>query len=212
MKIAIMGASGFGREVADIAVACGYKHLVFLSPDGNADEIGEYEVLIDNEETVTKLQGQGFVFAIGIGNPQVRKRIKEKYPQLSYPNLIHPTVTFGVNQEKKLPAAEGNIIAAGCHFSNNIIFGNFGIFNFNTTVAHDCDIGDFVSIMPGTIVSGNVHICDLVYVGARSVIIQGKPEKKLKIGQNSFVGIGSVVIGNIKEGTKVFGNPAKRSL
>ena len=31
-----------------------------------------------------------------------------------------------------------------------------------------------------------------------------------KVGDDAFIGIGSVVINNVKAGTKVFGNPAKR--
>jgi len=33
---------------------------------------------------------------------------------------------------------------------------------------------------------------------------------EIKIGEESFVGIGSVVIRDVKSGTKVFGNPARR--
>jgi acetyltransferase-like isoleucine patch superfamily enzyme len=31
-----------------------------------------------------------------------------------------------------------------------------------------------------------------------------------KIGDGAYIGIGSVVISNIKAGTRVFGNPAKK--
>jgi acetyltransferase-like isoleucine patch superfamily enzyme len=45
----------------------------------------------------------------------------------------------------------------------------------------------------------------MVYVACGVSIAPSK-----KIGDGAYVGIGSVVISNVKAGTKVFGNPAKR--
>jgi acetyltransferase EpsM len=54
-------------------------------------------------------------------------------------------------------------------------------------------------------VNGNVKISERVLLGAGSIIHPGR-----SIGARATVGIGSVVLTNVKEDTVVFGNPAKR--
>ena len=157
-KIAIIGASGFGREVADIALDLGYEEVVFLSKDVDNIKVLAFPVVEECLGEVEKLQNKRFDFAIGIGDPTIRKKISEKYSFLNYPNIIHPSVSFGYLQRAALTECRGNIIAAGCRFTNNIVFGNFGIFNINTAVGHDCQISDFVSVMSNVVVSGNVSL------------------------------------------------------
>ena len=44
-KLAIIGASGHGRVVADIARKNGYSEIVFLDDDENIHECGGYPVI-----------------------------------------------------------------------------------------------------------------------------------------------------------------------
>ncbi len=132
-----------------------------------------------------------------------------QFPDLPYPNLVHPTVTFGRGQKEAIASARGNILAAGVRVSNKIKFGNFGVFNLNTVIGHDCTLGDFVSVMTGGLISGNVTIGEGVYMGCGACIINGAPDNKVLIGKEATIGMGSVVIRNVDESTKVFGNPAR---
>ena len=51
---------------------------------------------------------------------------------------------------------------------------------------------------------GHVTVEEAAFLGAKSVVA---PD--IKIGKEGFVGIGSVVVRNVKPKTKVFGNPAR---
>ena len=51
-KIAIFGASGFSREVADICFSIGYSHIVFIDISTNSktyfghDIVGEHKIFL----------------------------------------------------------------------------------------------------------------------------------------------------------------------
>lgn len=208
-KIAIIGTSGFAREVADIALDCNYTKIVFLSKEKESIVLDDFEVLEEREDVVNNLHAQDYHFAIAIADPEIKKKVYQRLSHLTYPNLIHSSVSFGYKQKEKVLSKQGNIIAAGCRFTNNIDIGNFGIYNLNTVIGHDCNIFDYVSLMSLVVISGNVEIRDQVYIGSNAIIRQGKENKKLIIEENTFIGMGAVVLSRVKKNTKVFGSPAK---
>lgn len=206
MKIAIFGASGFSREVRDIAAALGYDEIVYIDKTKN-ESAGNFVVA---EDEVSLLAQADYPFVIGIGDTKVRKEIRDRYPHLKYVNLVHPSVTFGCEQILELTKNVGNIICAGTRMTNNIQMGNFGIYNLNCMIGHDCIIEDFVTVCPGANISGNVKLSEGSYIGANACIIQGKSTaEKMTIGRNSTVGAGAVVTKNVPDNIIVKGIPAK---
>jgi sugar O-acyltransferase (sialic acid O-acetyltransferase NeuD family) len=207
MKLAIFGTSGFSREVRDIAAITGYDEIFFLGETGE-ETVPDGTVLA--ESAADSLAQAGFRFAIGIGSPEIRRKIYNRYPDLDYPNLIHPTATFGFQQLEEVQKRAGNIICAGVRFTNQIGLGSFCILNLNCMVGHDCVIGDFVTVSPGANVSGNVKIGEGAYIGANSCIIQGKSvSEKIEIGRGSTVGAGAVVTKSVAADIIVKGVPAR---
>lgn len=94
--------------------------------------------------------------------------------------------------------------------TNKIQMGNFGVYNLNCTIGHDCVIEDFVTISPGANISGNVILSECSYIGTNTSILQGKSRaEKLVIGKNSIVGAGSVVTKNVPNNTIVKGIASK---
>ena len=77
--------------------------------------------------------------------------------------------------------------------------------NLSVTMGHDCQIGDYVSIMSGSVISGHVIIKDGAYLGSNATIVPGK-----KVGDHAKVGAGSVVIRNVRDNITVMGVPAKK--
>lgn len=71
-------------------------------------------------------------------------------------------------------------------------------------IAHNCKIGANTIITGGAFVSGGVQVGKNVWIAPNSSIHQ-----QVKIGDNSKVGIGAVILKNVKDGDTVFGNPAK---
>ena len=209
MKIAIFGASGQGREVADICALLGYEEIVFLVCDINEKCIWPFDVHLDTKEKIKELSNQDFDFAIGIGSPKIRKKLYQKYPHLTYPNIIHPSATFGLFQREHIDQSKGNLINAGVRFTNNIQCGDFGLYNLNATIAHDSIVEEFVSIMADVNISGNVHVKEGAYIGVNATILHGTNDQKMLVGENSIVGAGAVVTKSVPANATVVGVPAR---
>lgn len=73
-------------------------------------------------------------------------------------------------------------------------------------IAHNCRIGENTIVTGGACISGGVQIGKNCWIGPNSIIYQ-----QIKVEDNSTVGMGAVVVRKVKEGTTVFGNPAKQT-
>jgi len=207
-KIGIFGASGFAREVGDIAFNLGFEPIYVARDHSDADAL-KFTGGVILEQDVHQLRETDF--AIGIGDNQVRRKVYERYSsQLRFTNLIHPTATFGNGQLEAITSRKGVIVCAGVRFTNNIQIGNFTIFNLNATVGHDVFCEDFVNIAPGANISGDVHIEAGCWIGTGAVINQGDADKKLRIGTNTTIGSGSVVVKPCDHDAVYVGIPAMR--
>lgn len=203
----IIGAGGFGREVAwlverinEVNPTWNLKGFIDDNESlwGNVE--GDYPVLGGCEY----LKSLGDVYAVcAVGSAKVRKiiigRIKES--NVKFATLIDPSVLVS----KRVEIGEGTIICAGTIITVDIRIGNHVIINLDCTIGHDVDIEDFVTIYPSVNVSGNVLIGQCTELGTGTQIIQGK-----RITANSIVGAGAVVVKNIDEPGTYVGSPVKK--
>ena len=67
------------------------------------------------------------------------------------------------------------------------------------------EIGNYVHIAPGAVLSGAVSIGEGTFVGANAVVKQG-----IRVGKNVIIGAGAVVTKDIADGLTVYGNPARK--
>ncbi|WP_079506596.1 acetyltransferase [Mesobacillus jeotgali] len=203
--IVIIGAGGFGREVAWLIEEINkVKHEwnIFGFVDDNDNihgtEIFGYPVVGDIEW----LRGQELHVVNAIGDPLIKKDVinrmigsKNKYPVLIHPSVIYSnSVIFG----------EGSIICPGTILTVDIQIGKHVIINIDSTIGHDAVIGDYTTILPSVNVSGYVETKECVSVGTGSAIIQG-----ITIGENTIIGAGSVVVKDLPANCTAVGGPAK---
>lgn len=206
MRIAIFGAGGLAKEILDIVMNFKFENIVFID-NKFYGFIWDYPIV--NEKEVHLLAKENYKFIIGIADTKVRKKIKERFNDIEYINLIHPFATLGYRQKEDVEKKKGNVIFGGVKISNSVSLGNFGIYYYNSTIGHDCIMEDFVTICPGANISGNVKLCEGAFIGANACVLQGNFTDKKIIGRNSVVGAGAVVTKNIAENIIVKGIPAK---
>ena len=107
-KIAIIGASGHGKVVADIAHLSGYDEIVFLDDNPHKKNCGRYPV-IGKTQDFNLMDCDVFV---AIGNEEIRNRMQdeiEKKGKNSIPVLIHPNATVA----EGVTIGNGTVIMAG---------------------------------------------------------------------------------------------------
>ncbi len=200
----IVGAGGFGREVAWLATEAltPCKVLGFLDDrsDIPAAELGGYALLgnVDSWQDFPATQ-----FVIAIGNPRVRRKVVQRMEAQGKPFfgiLVHNSCMFG----PKCRFEDGAIVCAGCILTTNIRIGSHAIVNIGSTVGHDVDIGNYVTIAPNVSISGCVSLADGVEIGTAAAIRQG-----ISVGKGAMLGMGSTLTKNIPDNHFYFGVPAK---
>lgn len=88
-------------------------------------------------------------------------------------------------------------------WDTTIIGDNVKIDN-HVQIAHAVKLGKNVMVAGNTSIAGRVVIENNSWVGPNVIISNG-----LSIGENCHIGLGSVVISDLKSDVKVFGNPAR---
>jgi acetyltransferase EpsM len=137
---------------------------------------------------------------VAIADAQIRKEITNRNDKLTYVNLIHPSVKIN----SSIQIGKGNIICQGAVLTVDISLANHVIININSTIGHDAVIEDFVSIMFGVHISGNVRIGEGTYIGSGAVVLPN-----IKIGKWCTIGAGSVVTKDVPDNCIIAGVPAK---
>ena len=92
-KLIIIGASGHGKVVADIAVLNGYKDIAFLDDDLSKTFCGGFPVIGTTDMIV-----EGDIF-VAIGNPAVREILSKNRNIIT---LIHPNAVTKVRLDGKV--------------------------------------------------------------------------------------------------------------
>lgn len=196
-RLIIIGASGHGKVVADIAKQNGYEDIVFLDDDPEIHDCAGYPVLGPSTK-VPELDGDVFV---AVGNASVRKMMMERYEDRVFPTLIHPSaiiaegVTIGV----------GTVIMAGAIINPGTKIGKGCIINTASSVDHDCCVADYCHIAVGAHVCGTVSVGDETWIGAGATI-----SNNISIIKNVTIGAGAVVVRDIMESGTYVGVPAKK--
>jgi len=205
--IIIFGAGGFGREVQWLIerinqVEHQWNILGYIDDrKSKGDTINGHKIL-GGMDTLAEYCGKAAI-TCSVGNSAARKKIINQIEQtwdFDFPNLIDPSVI----RSGLIDMGKGNIICAANILTVNIKIEDFVIINLDCTVGHDAQIQSFTTINPSVNVSGGVMVEESVELGTGSQIIQGK-----KIGRNTIVGAGAVVVKDLPENCTAIGAPAK---
>ena len=193
-KLVIIGASGHGKVVADIALLNGYDEIVFLDDNENTHECAGFPVVGKTSEA-SQIDGDKIV---AIGNAKIREKIQS---ELQTVTLIHPNAVIGRNVE----IGEGTVVMAGAVINPETKIGKGCIINTTASVDHDCKLADFVHVAVGAHVCGTVCIGDRTWIGAGAVV-----SNNVDICEDVMVGAGAAVIKNIQDHGTYVGVPVRK--
>ncbi|EMO43010.1 sugar O-acyltransferase sialic acid O-acetyltransferase NeuD family [Leptospira noguchii] len=115
-------------------------------------------------------------------------------------NAIHPSSLL-LNE---CILGKNIIIHANCTIGYRAEIDDGVIINIGTQIDHHCKIKKSVTIDPGVTMAGNVLIEEFCTIHTRAVIIN-----RIKIGQKSILGAGTVVIQDVDLNSKIVGVPGR---
>jgi sugar O-acyltransferase (sialic acid O-acetyltransferase NeuD family) len=204
-KLAILGASGHGKVVADIALVAGWAEIFFFDDawpsvisNGIWDVIGNTSALLESLDDF-----DGVIVAIGDCNTRWKKQqiISSSGGQLI--SLIHPTAI--ISSCAKIGV--GVAIMASAVVNVEAVVGDGCIINSGAIIEHDSVLGNAVHVSPGAVLSGSTIVGERSLIGVGAVTRQG-----VLIGDGVTVGAGAVVLGQVQAGLTVVGCPASQLL
>lgn len=202
-SIAIYGAGGFGREVLPLVRSQYSNENTQISFVDDA-MTGNDGALTFND--FIRIRYRKLYSVLAVANSSIRENLALRCIDASIEPLNVRASNVVILDDVKI--GEGSILCSFVHITSNIVIGRYFHANFHSYVAHDCVIGDFVTLAPGAKINGNVHLEDHAYVGSGAVIKQGTPDRPRRIGRGAVVGMGAVVTHDVDPGEIVVGNPA----
>lgn len=200
-RLAILGASGHGGVVADVAELRGWIVTFFDDAYPEKEEVGHWKVKGGSDFLLKSLdQFDGHIVAIGNNQARLEKTLLLEKVGAKVVSLIHPSAIVS----KYATIDTGTVIMANAVVNSFSRVGKANIVNTSAIVEHDCVLKNGVHISPGAQLAGGVVVNERAWIGIGATIKQ-----TLVIGNNTIVGAGAVVVSNILANKTVVGIPAK---
>ncbi len=200
-RLAILGAGGHGKVVADTSLASGWDEVVFFDRQWpKLSFVRSWRVEGDDEKLFeVGSQFDGIVVAIGSNSIRLSLLQRLANSNHSIATIIHPTAW--VSPYAKIGI--GSVVFAGAVVQIDSVLGMGCIVNTSATIDHECILGDGVHVSPGAHLAGNVCIGKGSWIG-----IGASVKESTNIGNNVVIGAGSVVIRDLVDDLVAVGIPA----
>lgn len=190
MKKALVGYGGHAREVM---VQMGVELTCFV------DDV----YVVEGTRPLSEFNPKEYTLMVAVADSKDRFDIIQRLPkETKYFTWVHPTALI---MDSDIEIGEGSFVGAYSILTTNIKIGKHAILNRGVHIGHDCEIGDYFSAMPSSVISGNVKIYDLVYMGNNSSV-----REKLSVHNMVTIGMNAAVVKNIEKSGVYVGVPAKK--
>lgn len=202
----IAGCGGHGRVVLDILRNAGGCQVVgFVDSDRSlvGRRIDGIKVLGHPDDLPALRSAFGIEAGIvAVGHNGARGALAGDLEQagLRLVNAVHPSANLAQNVVlgRNIVIAAGSLVCAHCQIGDSVIL------NTGSIVDHESIIGEATHICPGARLAGRVTVEPGAFVGIGATVTQS-----LRIGRESIIGAGAVVIRDVAPKTTVVGVPAR---
>lgn len=194
MKIVIIGASGFGAEVAWVCRRAGIDVIGYCD-DAESKLSGEFErlPLLGTIEHASETFGVAVHFHVAVGNNRARKQLAERAGRQGWMPVT--VVDPSANCAPDAVLGDGCYVGIGSVISRGSTLGRQVIVNHQVTVGHDCIVEDYAQLCPGVRVSGGCRINEGALLGSNGVMIPGRT-----VGAWATLGAGGIALHDIPDG------------
>ena len=206
MRCAIIGAGSYGQVYYSYLKKAGINIVAFI--DDNPDLLGKYVLgvpVIGNTDLLSVLKDKYSIEAVycPIGNNKVRVKLleKAKLNGLNTPCYIDETVIIA----NDTIIGEGVYILGGTHVMPFVKIDDFVMISVSSNIIHHSILGKGTFISNAVNFGAFVESEECAFVGMGATVMTGVK----RIGKNSIVGAGSVVIKDVPDNSVVAGVPAR---
>lgn len=198
--LAIWGAGGHGRVVADCAIAAGWRDVVFFDEQG-AGSSGVWSVVGAGRDLFTGAHAfDGVLAATGDNLERLARTDELARRGLPLVSLVHPRAMVSDHAQ----IGPGTVVLAGAVVNIGARLGRAVIVNTLASVDHDCLLADGVHVSPGAHLAGGVRVGRAGWIGVGAAVRQG-----IEIGDQAVVGAGAAVVKSVPSNATVVGVPAR---
>ena len=203
----IIGAGGFGREVAHWLAQspdCGVKWRLAGFLDDNAAALTGFRADLKVVGSIQSYRpAPGDLLVCAVSQPKIKPAVVESLRARGarFLTFVHPRATLGGN----VRLGEGCIVCPGAVLTCDIEVGEHTTVNVNATIGHDARVGSFCLVSGHVDITGFCKVGDRVFLGSHATMIP-----RTVIGDGATVAAGAVVFSKVEPGVTVAGNPAAR--
>lgn len=195
----VLGAGGHARVVVSTLRAAGLPIAGVLDDDRRTH--GKDFMGVKVRGPLGLLEEMDHPRAVAaIGGNEVRRDVDRRFPGVEWIQLVHPAATVDPTVE----LGPGTVVFAGVVIQVGAVLGRHCIVNTAASIDHDCQLGDFVHVAPGSHLAGGVRLGPGVFMGTGSAAIP-----YVRVGAWTTLGAGGVVVKDIPGGLTAVGVPAQ---
>lgn len=196
-EVAIIGAGGHSRSVANLVIDAGFSVLGFFDENVKPGE----QILGMDVKPLKDLPENCFI-VLAVGDNIKRKEYFQKYSYRIFPEpIIHSSAIIC----HEVSIGRGSLIFAGVVLNACVQIGENCIINTRCVIEHESKVQSHTHISVGVLIAGRVSIGESCFLGIGSVV-----SDRIQIGESIIVGAGAVVVKSILDPGIYKGIPAKK--
>jgi sugar O-acyltransferase (sialic acid O-acetyltransferase NeuD family) len=202
-KLLLIGAGGHANSCIDVIEQEGKFEIAGLV--GLPNQLGTkhfgYEVIgTDSELEMLFMQFKFALITVGqIESAKVRIRLYERIKTIGFkvPSIISKSAYIS----KHAIISDGTIIMHNAIVNSGAHIGENCIINTSSLIEHDVIVSNHCHISTGVTINGGVRIGSNTFIGSRSLI-----RENLSIGDNCVIGMGTILLNNMLNESRIIGN------
>lgn len=201
-ELLIIGASGHGKVVADIAVKSGqYDEISFYDDNEKIESILGFPC--KGKVSLLEREPRDKDVVVAIGSAAIRERLMSQIQEMGFsiPALVHPQAVIA----EDVQLGDGTVVMAGAIVNSGAQIGCGTIINTASSVDHDCVVEDYAHVSVGAHLAGTVHVGKRCWIGAGATV-----NNNISICADAMIGAGAVVVKNVTKAGTYVGVPAQR--
>jgi sugar O-acyltransferase (sialic acid O-acetyltransferase NeuD family) len=200
-SLAILGAGGHGRVVADCAERLGWSRIAFFDDNPRAEKPTPWALAGTGADLLASIaEFDAFIVGIGINRIRLERHQALAAAGGTAATLIHPAATVS----RHVSIGAGSVVFAGAVVNIGATVGQACILNTGCGIDHDDRLADGVHVSPGAHLGGGVTVGASSWIGLGASVREG-----VSIGRDVMVGAGAVVVRAVPDFMQVVGNPAR---